>query len=136
MNISTLITAFFIASVFAGWPIIGKFSGLSGEYVGTLACLGTTVAMAALSAKQLLSTDSLTPKAITIMLVAGAANGIGVYFYARKAADKLIPTADFVATVCIFMVMIAPVQHWILNGVIPTGDKPSVTDWLHSQFTF
>lgn len=120
MSTSTLISAFFIACVFVGWPIIGKYSNLTGEYVGTLACLGTLGAVAAMSAKQLFETASLTIKAVTIMMLAGIVNGVGVYYYARNSADKLIPTADFVATVCIFMVVLAPLEHWYFNGVVPS----------------
>lgn len=120
MNLDTLIIAFLIAAAFAGWPIIGRFSGVTGEYVGVLAVVGTLVTVIMLSAKQLLSTATLTPKAVAVMLIAGAINGIAVYFYSLKAADKVIPTATFVATVCIFMVMVAPFQHWIVNGIAPT----------------
>ncbi len=61
-----------------------------------------------------------TPKAILLILIAGALNGAAVYAYSLKAADKTIPTAAFIATVCVFMAVIAPLQHWIINGVAPT----------------
>jgi len=109
-----------IASAYCGWPIIGRFSRITGGLVGVLACVGTLFTVSALSFREFPDLVAITPKAISLMLIAGVVNGVAVYFYSLKVADETIPTAAFVATVCIFMVMAAPIQHWILNGVAPS----------------
>ena len=120
MNLGTVLIALLIATAYSGWPIIGRFSGLTGGLVGVLACTGTLFAVSIMSAKEFSGLSAFTLKSILLMLVAGAINGTAVYFYSVKAADKTISTAAFIAIVCIFMVLVAPLQHWLLNGEVPT----------------
>jgi len=48
----------------------------------------------------------------------GMVNGLAGYIYAVKVADQNIPTAMFVITVSVLMVMMVPFVDWLLNGSV------------------
>ena len=119
MNLGTIAVALFIGAGFISWPIVGKYSGQTGPWVGSIVMLGTTAAVVLLSLRDLKGSVP-TGKAVLILMIAAVINGIAVYLYAMKAADPEITTAVFVVTVSVSMVISTPVFDWLLNGVIPT----------------
>jgi len=118
MNVSTILMAVFIATAYAAWPVVGSYSRASGGWIGTVVVIATGITVAICSAKQLISFPNT--KAILLLLIAGAINGVAVYLYSCKVADVTVPTAAFVVTVAVFMSVIAPLLSWLLNGAIPT----------------
>ncbi|MCK4553695.1 hypothetical protein KAU19_01910 [Candidatus Parcubacteria bacterium] len=118
MNISTIITALFIAFGFVSWVIVGSYSKLSAGWVGTIVMFSTTIAVALLFGKQLVSGPLPGIRPIIYLIIAGVINGIGVYLYSSKATDPSISTGVFIVTVCVSMAVFAPLIDWILNGRI------------------
>jgi len=119
MNIQVISTAIFIAFGFVGWTIIGSYSRACGSWIGTIVMLSTAAAVALLSSKQLINVVAPNGKAWILLLVAGVINGVAVYLYSNKIADITVPTAAFVVTVSILMVVIAPFLNWLINGAVP-----------------
>ena len=109
-----LIPAALIALAFVTWTIVGKYSNIDGPWVGLLAALGTFTLIASISYRTL---GELPPrKAIIVLLLAGAINGIGLYFYSMKISDKSIPTGIFISTTCAMMVLWGTFLDYKLNG--------------------
>ena len=116
MNSTTLVTAGLIATVYAGWGILAKWSGSSGVWISILVTFGTFAAAMTLSAPQLAKEPLIGTKALLILFLAGAANGAAMYFYSLKAADPMVPTGVFLMTVFVLMVVVTPILDWGLNG--------------------
>ncbi|MBI4121511.1 MAG: hypothetical protein HY470_00955 [Candidatus Ryanbacteria bacterium] len=57
-------------------------------------------------------------KAISILLAAGAINGIGLFFYSVRTTDPQIVTSLFVVTTAVMMVVWAPILDHLFNGSI------------------
>jgi drug/metabolite transporter (DMT)-like permease len=119
MNIGTVLAAVCIAFGFASWPIIGSYSRASGAWVGTMACIASLIAVGLLSLKQLAGVAAPSSRAILLLFIGGALNGIAVYYYAAKVADTAVPTAVFVVTVATLMAVAAPTLDWVIKGVVP-----------------
>jgi len=119
MNVQNSILAFLIAIGFVGWGMLGKYSQANSGWVGTIAMTATAVIVAVLSTKNLqVGTPNI--KIIAVLIIAGLINGIAAWLYSSKVTDPLISTAAFMASVFIFMVILAPAFDWLLNGVTPT----------------
>ena len=120
MNIWNIFLAIFIACGFVGWPIVGNYSRACGAWVGTMVIVSTAVAVAFMSFRQLGSVPVPDAKALILLCIAGAINGIAFCLYSDKMATMNASTATvFVATVSILMVVIAPILNWLLNNKTP-----------------
>ena len=117
-----IIPILFTAFAFAAWPVIGNYSGAHGGWLGLVVAFGTVVAFALLAWVRGDITFEAMPgqKALGILMLAGVANGIGFYLYSMLVTSKDIPTAVFVVTVAVLMMVFAPLLAWILNGDILT----------------
>ena len=113
----SILTALFIASSFALWPVIGKYSGAGGAWVGTLVLFITWIPIAVLSRAELIG-GFPSLRAMLILAVAGVINGVGCYVFAQKTSSIEINTAVFMVLVSIFMVVMAPVFSWVFNGEV------------------
>ncbi len=121
MSIGTLIVAIFIATIFAAWPIVGRSTGMSGSWIAAIVMLGTAFSASLLTAKELFNTPFPAARPFIFLLVVSLINGLAVWLYAVKAADKNIPTiSTFLVTVAILVMIIAPTLDWMLNGAVPT----------------
>ncbi len=122
MNIQNSVLAFLIATGFVGWGMLGKYSQANSGWVGTIAMTATAAIVAALSIKDLqVGTPNI--KIILLIVTAGLINGVAAWLYSIKITDPLTPTAAFMASVFIFMVILAPAFDWILNGATPTANQ-------------
>lgn len=108
----------FTSFAFAAWPVIGNYSGVHGGWVGLIVAFGTVVAFGLISwIRGDISFDTMPgQKAITILMIAGVANGIGFYLYSMLVTSKDVPTAVFVVTVAVLMMVFAPLLAWMFNG--------------------
>ncbi len=125
MNFQSLFAAVLIAFCFAGWPVVSKYSGAPGVWVGVIVTIGGALATLTFSflSKQMSVLQLPSIKAIVILVIAGALNGTAFYFYSLKVADPKISTAVFITIVAILMTVIAPLLDWALNGVVPNLQK-------------
>lgn len=114
MNMSAVLLPAFIAFTFVVWPIVGKYSGVVGPWVGVLSSVGTLSVVATLSGRTLAT--PLTVREFALLLAAGAINGVGVYFYSLRTAAPTGTTSTFIVMTCIMMVVWAPILDRILNG--------------------
>jgi len=115
MNFSTVAKAVFISMGFTGWPIIGRYSGATGGWVGIIVLGATVITVGIFSAKEMASIPAPGLKAITLLVVAGIVNGIAFYLYSMTTTDSSVPTGVFVVTVSLLMVTVAPVLDYIFN---------------------
>lgn len=118
MNTSTIIIGVLIAAAFVGWPIVGSYSKISGPWVSVIVFLSGTLSVTILSMKQL-ETSTLSAKGIILLTLAGAINGIAVYFYTKKIADPAIHTASLIILVSVSMAVLAPLLDWMIKGSTP-----------------
>jgi hypothetical protein len=114
MNFVTILWAAFIAGSYASWPILGKWSGAPGAWVGTIVVAATIIPVASLSAKSMAQVP-IGAKAFFILLVAGIINGIAVYVYGMKSSSKDVPTNSFIMAVSILFFLWVPVIDWLVN---------------------
>ena len=120
MNARTLTWAFVIGALYVTWPIVGKRTGASTAWITNMVVLGTLFMTAALSNKQLTHGPGCAWKVIGVLIFAGCLNGFAVYFYSKNVNDPAVPSGVFLITVYIFMVILAPILDWILNGTTLT----------------
>lgn len=118
---SIIFAGVLISVAFAGWPIIGNYSGASCTFVGTVVAITTAISVFALSAKDFFISPLPGLRAILILSMAGFLNGAALYYYSVKVADQNIPTSVFVATVSICMVIVAPLLYFFTKGSAPSG---------------
>lgn len=111
-----ILWAFGIGAVFVFWPALAKYSQASGAWVNTIVIIGSAIGGVGLAYSSLRGQPVPTSNALLILLVAGILNGAAVYFYAMKVSDPQIPTAIFVMTVTIAMLVVAPMFDYVLNG--------------------
>lgn len=123
MNTNTFITAIFIAIGFAGWPIIGKYSGMNSGFIAIFVGVSTAVTVAIISARQLSGIGSISCTPLLFLIVVGVINGIAFQLYSNKVADTTVPTAVFMVTVSILMSVATPILHWLLNGAVPNSNQ-------------
>ncbi len=116
MDLTTLLWAAGIAATFVAWPVIGKYSGASGAWIGIIVVAGSLVTTAIFGLKELTSGPMFTLKALVLLVMAGLLNGAAVYYYSVKATSTAIPTGVFIVTMSIMMVIFAPILDWLLNG--------------------
>jgi drug/metabolite transporter (DMT)-like permease len=120
MSIQYFLSLVFIAFGFVGWPIIGSYSGASGGWVSVILCASTMITVTLFSIKELSGIPIPATKALVLLFIAGAFNGLAVCFYSIKITDASISTAVLVVTVSILMVMAAPILDWLIKGAIPS----------------
>lgn len=121
MNAESLLIALFCAAGFVSWPIVGHYSKASGTWVGTVVLVVTAAMVMLLSARQLGDSELPTPKALVLLAVAGAINGVACYLFASKTSDPTMHASVFVVMVSVGMVICAPLFDAVLNGVVPTA---------------
>ncbi len=123
MNFGSILMMVFIAIAFIGWPIVGKYSGASGAWIGTIMLIATTLVTGTLSLKEMARSSFPPTKAVAMLIAAGMMNGLAVYLYARKSSSPTVSTATFIVTVTVLMIVFAPILDWLFNGSIPSTRK-------------
>lgn len=118
MNITLIFWAVGIALCFTLWPILGKFSGASGAWVGTLVVLATSTTTVLLGVKEMIQGPMFTVRACALLVVAGLINGAAVYSYSVKTADPNVPTGTFIVIMTICMTILTPLLDWLMNGSV------------------
>lgn len=118
MNITLILWAVGIALCFTFWPILGKFSGASGAWVGTLVVLATSTTTVLLGVKEMIQGPMFTVRACVLLVVAGLINGAAVYSYSVKTADPNVPTGTFIVIMTICMTILTPLLDWLMNGSV------------------
>lgn len=129
MNASVLspahiLWAFGIGTVFVFWPVLGKYSQVSGAWVTTIVIVGSTIASIGFSYSSL-NGPMPTLGASGILLIAGMMNGAAFYLHSIRVTDPRIPTGPYIMAVIITMVVMTPLFNYLLNGVML-----SVKQWL------
>lgn len=116
MKISTLIIAFFSAFGFIQWPIFCAHLRIHPAIMAAAVMFVSGIILVGIIPKSLFFLSAFSWKSTIIMTVCGIFNGLAVYFYIVKVADKNINAAAFIATVSIFMILEAPMLTWIVKG--------------------
>lgn len=124
MDIRTILFAIISAFGFALWPILGKKSGAPGAWLITLVSLSTLLTACIASIKDYRSVESPNFKAVLLLLLAGAFNGLSCYVYSVRI-DHLDPSkvAAFVAIVVVGITMFTPIFHFFLNHSTPDRNQ-------------
>ena len=120
MKISTLIIAFFSAFGFIQWPIFCGSLRIHPAITAAAVMFMSGIILVSIIPKSLFYLSYFSWKSIVAMVVCGILNGLAVYFYIVKVADKNINAAAFIATVSIFMILEAPMLTWIVKGESPS----------------
>lgn len=115
-KINTILWATFIAAAYAIWPILGKWSGASGQWVTTTVVASSVIPVIALSASSMAKSPINNWKAFVLLTIAGIINGFAVYIYGMKATDEKVPTGIFIMTVATMTFVLSPLFAWGLNG--------------------
>ena len=118
-----ILWAFGIGTAFVIWPIVGKYSQATGAWVNTIVIIGSAIGGIAFAYTSIRVQPVPTLYACLILLAAGAINGVAVYYYSMKAADSQVPTAQFIMTVIIMMVIVSPLFNYLLNGATLSGKQ-------------
>lgn len=121
MSFLNVVVAVFIASGFAGWGIIGKYSQVNGGWIGTMAMAITTITVALTSLSQL-QQEIPNRRAMLLLIIAGILNGVAVCVYTSKITNPAIPASLFMALVFMFMIAVVPCLEWALNGTMPSSN--------------
>jgi len=120
MNFSLVALGILIACCFAGWPIVASKAQASGAWIGVLVGCGSIVPSLLIGFGRRELADGMTGRDTLLLIGAGIFNGLGFYLYSKKVADTTIPTAQFVTTISVCMVLVAPLIGWAVKGDVPT----------------
>lgn len=112
--------AFGIASMFVLWPISGKYMGITGAWLSLIVCTISLVVCTVLAGGELLSASSPSLKAIAVVAFFCIFNGISTYLYSGRVMDPQVPTAAFMVTVIIAMVVMTVIFTLLLYQTLPT----------------
>jgi len=118
MTFTVVLIALFIAIAFSSWPIVGRYSQASGAWISVLVMSGTLFSILGIASRQITASTRPAVGAMLLLITMGMVNGLAGYIYAVKVADQNIPTAMFVITVSVLMVMMVPFVDWLLNGSV------------------
>ena len=123
MSAGTISTALFAAFLFAGWPILGKYSQVHGTWIGILITIGTLLVLLPFSVKEFMESGLPPFWSIGILTLGGIVNGVGIYFYTMKISNSEVPVATFVVIVAVFTVIFVPILDWLINGTVPNSNR-------------
>ena len=113
---SHVMQAFLISSAYVLWPIIGKYSQVSGTWVTSLILFFTAVGGGLCALPGMRSEELPSAKGIAILAAAGLINGIAAYFYSMKTTDQSVPTGNFIVAVVVGMLVMGTIFSYFLNG--------------------
>ena len=120
MDLKTFGLAMFIAAAFVAWPNLAKTLGIKPGLVPFMVFVVTLVVVVIMSPKDIAELRTISAKAFVVVLAFSIANGMAIYFFADKAADKNIQTGMFLVTVFALQMAFAPIADWLINGVKPS----------------
>ena len=121
MDLKTLGLAMFIAAAFVGWPNLAKPLGIKPGLMPFMVIVFALVVVVIMAPKDIASITTISMKAFMVVLAFSIANGMAIYFYADKAADKNIQTGMFLVTVFVLQMSFAPIADWLITGVKPSN---------------
>ncbi len=124
MTLSAAAIALGIAALFAVWPIVGKITGAHGLWVAILVTIGSLLGTVIIGGSKLTSAEPPTFYTALILVGAGVLNGIGMYFYPMFVGHAYIPTAAFIATVVIGMVVMSVLFTTLVAVIAPSAGLP------------
>ena len=117
MNTHLILWAIVIASVFYGWPVVAKWSGIVPLFA-TLVIYGTGSML--LSLITVLKTPQLTapvpPLKFYGFVTIALANCLCVFVYTKITSDKEVPTGIFMVAVAMFGVLFSLLFDYLLNS--------------------
>lgn len=121
MDIKTFPLAVFIAAAYVGWPNLAKPLGIKPGLVPFMVIVVALVVVVIMAPKDIAEIRTISAKALMVVLAFSVANGLAIYFYADKAADKNIQTGMFLVTVFILQMAFAPIADWLITGMKPSN---------------
>ena len=121
MDLKTFGLAMFIAAAYVGWPNLAKPLGIKPGLVPFMVIVVALVVVVVMAPKDIATLTTISVKALMVVLAFSIANGMAIYFYADKAADKNIQTGMFLVTVFILQMAFAPIADWFITGVKPSN---------------
>jgi drug/metabolite transporter (DMT)-like permease len=107
--------ALFIATSFVLWPIIGKSTGASGQWVNNVVLIGCTLVSVSLAMPGMSQQPLPSLKAFLLLGIAACINGFGFFMYSMKTTDPTIQTGTFMCLVTILMVIIGFAASWMFT---------------------
>lgn len=122
MNANTILIAVLISFTFTAWPILAKYSGAHFAWVNLIIYAGGLVAVAVMGAKRLV-VETITTKALILLVAISVINGLAVWFYTVKATNKEINTSLLMVTVSLSGIIIAPLLNLVMNNETLTSKQ-------------
>lgn len=123
MDFKTFIIAVFIAVSYVGWPNLAKPLDIKPGIVPFMIIIVALIVVVTMSHKDLVEIPNMGIKPLLIVLAFAVANGLAIYLYADKAADKNIQTGIFLGTIFVLQVCFAFVVDWLINGNKPSTQQ-------------
>jgi hypothetical protein len=120
MTLAHVLQAFAIASMFVLWPLGGKYAGIPSAWLSVLVCVVSAMVCITLTGAELISAPVPALKVLGLVTLCCAFNGLGTYFYANRVIDPNIPTANFIVTVIVAMVIMTMVFNTVLTFTLPS----------------
>lgn len=121
MDIKTFLLAVFIAAAYVGWPNLAKPLGIKPGLVPFMVIVVALVVVVIMAPKDIAELRTISARALLVVFAFAVANGLAIYFYADKAADKNIQTGMFLVTVFILQMAFAPIADWLITGMKPSN---------------
>ncbi len=117
MDLKTFCLAMFIAAAFDSWPNLAKPLGIKPGVVAFVVIVFALVVLAIMAFKDITEIRTISAKAFAVLIVFSIANGLAIYLFTEKVADKNVQTGTFLVTVFVLQVVFAPVIDWLITGV-------------------
>ena len=103
----------------------GQTLGIKPGLVPFMVIVVALVVVVVMAPKDIATLTTISMKAGMVVLAFSIANGLAIYLYADKAADKNIQTGMFLVTVFVLQMAFAPIADWLITGV-----KPSIQQFV------
>lgn len=115
MNVQMVMEAFLIAFLLVSWSVVGgRFA--QGALLATVVTVVAGIIVPLFSFPALRSGVSVGWKAASVLVILGTMNAFGLVRYADRLARPDTSVAEFIVTVSIAAVVIAPMLEAILFG--------------------
>ena len=117
MNTPLILWAIVIASVFYGWPVVAKWSGIPPTYVTLIIYSMGTMVLAYIVTQNAVSNNvQVKPIRLFALAVVAVANCLCVYVYTKITSDRTVPTGLFMVIVSMLGVLFSLLFDYLINS--------------------
>lgn len=116
LTLENALTTVFIALSYSAWGFFGKYLNVGGGWLASVVCLATLFAVTLLSVGDIANSHVPSLRSLGLLFVAGFANGVACILASRMMVRPDIPSAIFMVTITVLMVIISPLMGWVMHG--------------------